>query len=100
MLTESSECLIRLIDLILQISSICMLICMDVDFVFSYYKNLCEGGGGRKLMPTKAFSPFHNIIGFKVTMTVLHVFAFAVASLYTYMYVAANMVEQVEGDEN
>ena len=51
-------------------------------------------------MPTKAFSPFHNIIGFKVTMTVLHVFAFAVVFLYTYMYVAANMVEQVEGNEN
>ena len=36
MLTESSEWLIRLIDLILQISCICMLICMDADFVFSY----------------------------------------------------------------
>ena len=85
-LTESSACLIRLIDLILQISSICMLICMDADFVFSYQKiNLCEGGGGRKLMQI-VFSHFHDIIGFKVTMTVLHVCAFAVVSLYTCMW--------------
>ena len=75
-LTESSECLIRLIDLILHISSICMLICMDTDFVFSYQK-ICV----REVV--EVFSHFHNIIGFKVTMTVLHVCAFAVVSLYT-----------------
>ena len=46
---------------------------------------MCEGGGGRKLMWI-VFSHFQDIIGFKVTMTVLHVCAFAVVSLYTCMW--------------
>ena len=27
-----------------------MLICMDTDFVFLLFENLCERGGGRRLM--------------------------------------------------
>ena len=78
-----------------------MLICMDADFFFLLLGNLCERGGGRKLKQI-VFSHFHNIIGFKVTMTVLHVCAFAVVSgfIHVYIYVAANMVEQAEGNEN
>ena len=59
---------------------------------------MCERGGGRKLKQI-VFSHFHNIIGFKVTMTVLHVCAFAVG-FPLYMYVAANMVERGEENEN
>ena len=63
-----------------------MLICMDADF-YLLFENLCERGGGRKLTRIyRIFSHFHNIIGFKVTMTVLHVCAFAVVSLYTWMW--------------
>ena len=43
---------------------------------FLLLENLCERGGGRKLMQTEVSSHYHNIIGFKVTMTVLHVCAF------------------------
>ena len=43
-----------------------MMICMDADFFF-LFQNLCERGGGRKLMQIKAFRHFHDIIGFKVT---------------------------------
>ena len=48
---------------------------------------MCEKGGGRKLTQI-VFSHFHNIIGFKVTMTVLHVCAFAFPALYmcTFMW--------------
>ena len=45
------------------------------------------------------FSHYHNFIGFKVTMTVLHVCAFAVGFPLN-MYVAANMVERGEENEN
>ena len=37
-------------------------------------------------MQTEVFSHFYDIIGFKVIMTVLHVCAFAVVSLYTCMW--------------
>ena len=70
----------------IQISCICMMICMDADFFFLLLENLRERGGGRKLMQIEVFCNFHDIIGFKVTMTVLHVFAFAVVSLYTCMW--------------
>ena len=50
----------------IQISCICMLICMDADFFFLLLKNLCDKSGGRKLMQIEVFSHFHNIIGFKV----------------------------------
>ena len=50
---------------------------------FPLLENLCERGGGRKLMQTEVSSHYHNIIGFKATMNVLHVCAFAVVSLYT-----------------
>ena len=63
-----------------------MLICMDTDFVFLLFENLCERGGGRRLMQREVLRHFHDIIGFKVTMTVLHVCAFAVVSLYTCMW--------------
>ena len=70
----------------IQISCICMLICMDADF-YLLLENLCERGGGRKLMQIyRIFSHVHNIKGYKVTMTVLRVCAFAVVSLYTCMW--------------
>ena len=37
-------------------------------------------------MQIEVFSHYHNFIGFKVTMTVLHVCAFAVVSLYKCMW--------------
>ena len=42
---------------------------------FLLLENLCEKRGGRKLMQIEVFSHYHNFIGFKVTMTVLHVCA-------------------------
>ena len=49
--TESTECLTRLIDLILQISCFVCWYCTDVNFInFSSLENLCERGGGGKLM--------------------------------------------------
>ena len=48
-------------------------------------------------MQIEVFSHYQNFIAFKVTMTVLHVCAFA-AGFPLYMYVAANMAER--GDEN
>ena len=66
-----------------------MLICMDADFFFLLFENLCEKHGGRKLMQIEVFHHYHNFIGFKVTMTVVHVCAFAVVSLYTCMWLPA-----------
>ena len=63
-----------------------MFICMDAGF-YLLLENLCERGGGRKLTRIyRICSHFHNITGFKVTMTLLHVCAFAVVSLYTCMW--------------
>ena len=40
-------------------------------------------------MQIEVFHHYHNFIGFKVTMTVVHVCAFAVVSLYTCMWLPA-----------
>ena len=68
-------------------------------FFFRFLENLCGKRGGRKLMQIEVFSHYHNFIGFKVTMTVLHVCTFAVGFPLN-MYVAANMVERGEENEN
>ena len=44
-----------------------MMICMDADFFFLLLENLCERGGGRKLIQIEVFRHFDDIIGFKVT---------------------------------
>ena len=84
MLTESSECLIRLIDLINKsVVFVCWSAWMLI--LFSLIRKFVWERWWQKINANKSFSHFHNIIGFKVTMTVLHVCAFAVVSLYTCM---------------
>ena len=56
MLTDSNECLTRVVNLVYKSVVLYVDDCTDVNYFFSSIENLCDRGGGRKLMHIEVFS--------------------------------------------